>query len=182
MAPTVQPRDDSSPVSDACTFPRRQHLFGRERGLIDSYTASTPISTSRPRGQRWPLSNASTFRCMWRSNGMRCSAMIPGDRKSVSSHLRDVHDFTCDGRLMECEWGECTAGMQRRNIPRHIVTRHFEVRVECPRCGLSMSRADANRKHQLACRGRIGGGQCQTANGSGNSDGANRGSTHTRWC
>ena len=43
--------------------------------------------------------------------------------------------------------------MQRRNIPRHIFTRHFEIKVACSRCGLALSRADANKKHQLACTG-----------------------------
>jgi hypothetical protein len=41
--------------------------------------------------------------------------------------------------------------MQRRNIPRHIVACHFEIKVPCSQCGVALSRADANKKHQLAC-------------------------------
>lgn len=43
--------------------------------------------------------------------------------------------------------------MQRRNIPRHIVACHFEIKVPCPQCGVAFSRADANKKHRLACTG-----------------------------
>lgn len=80
-------------------------------------------------------------------------ALIAGDRRSVTSHLRNKHNFSCDGQTIACAWGECTASMQRRNIPRHIVACHFEVKVACLQCGLALSRADANKKHRLACTG-----------------------------
>lgn len=43
--------------------------------------------------------------------------------------------------------------MQRRNVPRHIVACHLAIKVTCPDCGLALSRADANKKHRLACTG-----------------------------
>lgn len=43
--------------------------------------------------------------------------------------------------------------MQRRSISRHIVACHLAIKVECPHCGLALSRADAKKKHGVACPG-----------------------------
>ena len=94
------------------------------------------------------------FPCLWRNRETQCSALIARDRRSVASHLRDEHDFTCDGQMIPCAWVGCTTGcMQRRNIPRHIFACHMAARVPCPECGMALSRADASRIHQLRCNG-----------------------------
>ncbi|KAF8441433.1 hypothetical protein L210DRAFT_836058, partial [Boletus edulis BED1] len=85
--------------------------------------------------------------CLWRSDGTRCRALIAGDRKSISSHLRDEHRFMFDGQTVACVWDQCSAWMQRRNISRHILACHFEIKSTCPSCGLALSRADATKKH-----------------------------------
>lgn len=111
------------------------------------YTASTPQPS------RWWNPIPTTFRCLWISRETQCSAPIAGDRRSVTSHLRHNHNFVCDGQIIACAWAGCTASMQRRNIPRHIIACHLPIKVTCSQCGLPLSRADARQKHQLACLG-----------------------------
>ena len=149
---SVRPSPHSDPVSVARTFlvtvisaPFRPFFFFVSGRALTRYAGST----RRPCGDL--SSNATTFQCLWTSGGTRCRALIKGDRKSVSSHLRDGHAFTCDGHTVACAWGQCRMSMQRRNIPRHIVTCHLEVKVTCSQCGLALSRSDANKKHRLAC-------------------------------
>ncbi|KAH0827562.1 hypothetical protein J3R83DRAFT_4283 [Lanmaoa asiatica] len=124
---------------------------------VQASTLSDPVSvapsSSQSRGERWDPSNTSSFRCLWTNRGMRCTALIGGSRRSVTNHLRDEHNFVCDGQMIDCAWWECTAHMQRRNIPRHIVACHLAIKVPCSQCGLALSRADANKKHRLACTG-----------------------------
>lgn len=145
-----QTRSDPVPVSrtSPLTIVHAPPFFFPAQELIH-YTASTP----RSRGERWDPPNATTFQCLWSSRGTQCSALIAGDRRRVTSHLRDEHDFTCDGQMIACAWAGCTTWMQRRNIPRHIIACHFAIKVTCPGCGLALSRADANKKHRLVCMG-----------------------------
>lgn len=70
------------------------------------------------------------------------------------SHLRDEHDFRADDRrIVSCAWAGCTVLHMRKNIPRHIVSRHMLTTVPCPECGRVFSRADVARIHQLRCNG-----------------------------
>ncbi|KAG8213752.1 hypothetical protein J3R82DRAFT_10459 [Butyriboletus roseoflavus] len=64
-----------------------------------------PVASSEPRsrGERWSLSNETTFHCMWTS---WCAALVAGDRRSVTNHLRDGHNFACDGKVIACAWGD----------------------------------------------------------------------------
>ncbi|KAF8557994.1 hypothetical protein OG21DRAFT_1481788 [Imleria badia] len=112
-----------------------------------------PVAPSTPRPRGVLSLNATTFQCLWSSGGTRCRALVAGNRRGVSSHLRDEHAFTCDGHMVACAWSQCRMRMQRRNIPRHIVACHLEIKVTCERCGMALSRADANKKHRQACTG-----------------------------
>ena len=155
MSPTPTPHS-VWPLPRRDPVPAARTLFSRHRCLLLSGHELTRYiaSTLRPRSGRMNLSlNTTTFQCLWTSGETRCTALITGDRRSITSHLRGKHNFTCDGQMIACAWDRCTTCMQRRNIPRHIVACHLEIKVPCPLCGLLLSRADANRKHQLACTG-----------------------------
>lgn len=148
LYPVSTPAGRSDPV--AVTRTSTPFLFFASSTRSHEGTASP----TRLRGEWWDPLDAQKFQCQWTTRGTQCGALIAGDRRSVTSHLRDRHgDFSSDGTTIPCGWVGCTASMQRRNIPRHILACHLEVKVPCPRCGMYLSRADANRKHQQACPG-----------------------------
>ncbi|KAL4074312.1 hypothetical protein J3A83DRAFT_2719246 [Scleroderma citrinum] len=107
-----------------------------------------------PPGSTGAMSNATTiaqFSCRWSHHGTQCPGSLEGEKNSVARHLRDYHDFVCDGEQVVCAWEHCGSTLQRRNVARHIVAFHLEVKVYCRYCHMPLSRQDANRKHEKSC-------------------------------
>lgn len=92
-----------------------------------------------------------TYTCRWSPRGRRCGGQVEGEKNSIAQHLRDCHDFICDEEQMTCRWDQCDMVLQRRNIARHIYSYHLGVKVLCKHCGMTLSRQDANRKHEKSC-------------------------------
>ncbi|KAI6121346.1 hypothetical protein F5141DRAFT_1089597 [Pisolithus sp. B1] len=69
-----------------------------------------------------------TYTCRWSPRGRRCGGQVEGEKNSIAQHLRDCHDFSM-----------------------HIYSYHLGVKVLCKHCGMTLSRQDANRKHEKSC-------------------------------
>lgn len=117
---------------------------------------AAPVQSSRiseelpqPAGSTSAASTAG-FPCKW-SRRSRCPVSLEGDKNSVARHLRDYHGFVCDGEAVACAWEQCGISLQRRNVARHIVACHLEVKVYCKSCGIPLSRPDAGKKHEKYC-------------------------------
>lgn len=134
--------------------------YTHSRTPAPSSTATTspvPMSVPYPQGERDAFRMGSSgsaeteiiYPCKWSTR--HCGTLVAGNRIDVALHLREHHRFVCDGDAAECLWDGCRTRMQRRNIPRHIVSSHLEVRVRCPTCGMLFSRVDASKTHQRSC-------------------------------
>jgi hypothetical protein len=110
-----------------------------------------PLATAGPA----PVPSNTVHICQYVTSGSPCNAAVSGSPRAVRDHLKQVHEFRSTGKdLVVCLWAGCGKTLRRENIPRHIVTCHFRVRVSCIECGLSLSRRDVQYSHARACRAR----------------------------
>jgi len=133
---TPRTQNAARPMQPAPAAPVQSYGFSEE---LPQPASSTSAATSTAR-----------FSCRWSRPGF-CPVSLEGDKNSVARHLRECHGFVCDGETVVCAWEQCDIPLQRRNIARHIVACHLEVKVYCKSCGIPLSRPDAGKKHEKYC-------------------------------
>ena len=93
--------------------------------------------------------------CQCVTGGSPCNVAVSGCRPAVRDHLERVHKFSSKGKdRVVCLWRGCGKTLQRENIPRHIISCHFRVKVRCVKCGRHLSRRDVRYSHANACPAR----------------------------
>ncbi|KAG2055655.1 hypothetical protein BDR06DRAFT_331387 [Suillus hirtellus] len=90
--------------------------------------------------------------CDWKGG---CRMHIPVELKQVSKHLKQHHGINTsatsgDTQKITCLWTGCLdTHTKPGNLSRHVLTQHLGVRWICSKCGSSLSREDAFRRHSL---------------------------------
>jgi hypothetical protein len=84
-----------------------------------------------------------------------CRTLLTGNMKELRGHLAYDHHFRTTGKKYhKCLWIGCDKWLQRENIPRHIISSHLRVKVECETCGVELSRSDVRHSHAKRCPAR----------------------------
>ena len=110
-----------------------------------------PLATTSPAPE--PSNTVHICQCV--TGGSPCNIAVSGRAPAVRDHLNRVHGFSSKGKdQVVCLWRGCGRTLQRENIPRHIVTCHFRVRVGCVECGRPLSRRDVWYSHARVCPAR----------------------------
>ncbi|KAG6370970.1 hypothetical protein JVT61DRAFT_10683 [Boletus reticuloceps] len=120
------------------------HWFGSNGGTLPT---PVPLPTPDP--------SNTLYACQCVTGGQTCNAQVRGNTRAVRDHLKLGHAFRSVGKdRVACLWAGCGQAMQRENIPRHILTCHFRVTVNCNDCGLQLSRRDVQPGHARVCPAR----------------------------
>ena len=129
-----------------------QHAAGPAKRAFTSPVHSSSTSTSQPKpaGSTSAATNIAQFPCRWSHRGS-CPGWLEGEKNSVARHLRDHHGFINDAEIISCAWDKCGTALQRRNVARHIVACHLEVKVYSRFCNMPLPRTGAGRKHEKNC-------------------------------
>ncbi|KAI6121319.1 hypothetical protein F5141DRAFT_968147, partial [Pisolithus sp. B1] len=86
--------------------------------------------------------------CAWEVPSSSCRVHVTGDRKSLRTHLNEVHGFVSTGRQsVRCKWDGCGRTLQKENMVRHILSHHMHVKVRCDSCGKELCRRDVQTTH-----------------------------------
>lgn len=81
------------------------------------------------------------------AGGMPCDRPLEGTLLSIRRHLF-MHGHKHRGtELVQCPWTGCSDMLRWMNLPRHIRSIHLGVRMVCPNCKRSFTRALGLAKH-----------------------------------
>ncbi|KAH7923067.1 hypothetical protein BV22DRAFT_1036742 [Leucogyrophana mollusca] len=136
--------------------------------LVDTYTPNLPLSPSilgdplvTPDLLNVPseqASGASSFahfaqastlhRCQFDCNGSPCNISIIADRLDVARHLRRYHNVKRNSSRVTCFWDGCMKEIRADSLSRHIVNRHMNTKLSCPRCFKMLSSGNSLRRHR----------------------------------
>lgn len=137
-------------------------------GSGESATVHPPPHSTA--GSASSLGFHAAYACQNVTDGLACQDEVAGTVGAVRNHLKRIHNFHVSGKdTVMCPWTGCNKPMQAENLPRHIVTCHFHVKVRCTACGVLLSRRDVQYSHVNACparRGRGSGGASSSSSSS----------------
>jgi hypothetical protein len=127
--------------------------FGAAVDPTNNGACSGTEGTSEPRSPSdAPEENERVYFCCWRDEHTK---QICNERVALS-HLNVKHKVSgSEKNGILCRWvplhsdsGKiCGTPFQRRNVPRHLITRHLRLRSYCPYCSKDFCRSDQVTKH-----------------------------------
>lgn len=110
------------------------NMWQADRENAEVHGTSSPTTRSYP--------------CAWELPSSPCRVHVTGDRKSLRTHLSQVHGFVSTGRQsVRCKWDGCGRPLQKENMVRHILTHHMHIKVRCDSCGKDLCRRDVHTMH-----------------------------------
>ncbi|KAG1745531.1 uncharacterized protein EDB91DRAFT_1246409 [Suillus paluster] len=105
-----------------------------------------PVTTS-------PQARPTSHVCHWIENGVPCGQTISDVMRKLGAHLSDAHNVQGnEKKKIVCNWKDCGREMHRGGIRRHVYSRHFNIKSQCPNCLKEYSRSDAMKKHAKECQ------------------------------
>lgn len=132
-------------------------------------TMSSPIGTTEHVPSMWQADRENakvhgtssrttrSYPCAWEVPSSPCRVHVTGNRKSLRTHLSQVHGFVSTGRQsVPCKWDGCGRRLQKENMVRHILTHHMHIKVRCDSCGKDLCRRDVQTMHSKKfCRAKF---------------------------
>ncbi|KAI6140990.1 hypothetical protein BKA82DRAFT_922290 [Pisolithus tinctorius] len=80
-----------------------------------------------------------------------CTIPLEDSTGTVYAHLRTHGFIRRHTDRAPCPWPLCPQEMQWRNVARHILERHIQVRVQCTICGNIYTRNETLQAHMYVC-------------------------------
>ncbi|KAH7918989.1 hypothetical protein BV22DRAFT_1041306 [Leucogyrophana mollusca] len=98
-----------------------------------------------------------THTCQFDRNGSPCHKSIIANRLDVARHLRLYHNVKRNSSRVTCLWDGCMKEIRADSLSRHIVNRHMNAKLGCPRCFEILPSVSSLRRHrQRGCGAKRG--------------------------